>query len=145
MAKQITEVHIHGPNKIAHLQIIQGVIGRMGGNLFFLRGWSITLLAALFALSSSNNPPLRGWAPALFFVLLILFWIYDGYFLSLERKYRGLYEKVRKFSENEINYSMDVSEFNSHADKTILSALFSPTLFGFYGTLAVAMLIILSR
>jgi len=37
-------------NKRKHLEFIQGVITRMAGNLFFLRGWTITLLAALLAL-----------------------------------------------------------------------------------------------
>ena len=133
----------HCPNKIAHLQMIQGVIDRMGGNLFYLRGWSITLLAGLFAVSTSGLLNVTKWAPSLFFILLILFWIYDGYFLSLERKFRGLYNKVRKLSEEGIDFSMDIGEFKTHADKTIFATMFSPTLFGFYGILVVAMLVIM--
>jgi len=133
----------HGPNKIAHLQMIQGIVDRMGGNLFYLRGWSITLLAGLFAISTSDSLKVAEWAPLLFFVLLILFWIYDAYFLSLERKFRGLYDKVRKLSEDEIDFSMNIGEFNTHADKTLFSAMFSHTLLGFYAVLGFAMLIIL--
>jgi hypothetical protein len=134
----------HGPNKIAHLQMIQGIIDRMGGNLFYLRGWSITLLAGLFAISTSDLLKVSNWAPLLFFVLLILFWIYDAYFLSLERRFRGLYDKVRNIQEKEIDFSMNIGEFKTHADKTLCAALFSPTLLGFYGTLSVAMLIIIN-
>ena len=36
-------------NKRKHLEFIQGAINRMAGNLFFLRGWTITLIVALFA------------------------------------------------------------------------------------------------
>ena len=133
----------HGPNKIAHLQMIQGVIDRMGGNLFYLRGWSITLLAGLFAISTSDVLKVVKWAPLLFFILFILFWIYDAYFLSLERKYRGLYDKVRQFSEEQIDFSMNIGEFKTHADKTLLTCLFSPTLLGFYGILGLAMIIII--
>lgn len=136
--------HNHGPNKIAHLQIIQGVIDRMGGNLFYLRGWSITLLAGLFAISTSDLLNVGKWMPFLFFVLLVLFWIYDAYFLSLECKYRGLYDKVRKLNEEEVDFSMNVSEFKIHADKTLLAALTSATLLGFYGVLSIAMLVILN-
>ncbi|KAA0206548.1 hypothetical protein EDM68_01585 [Candidatus Uhrbacteria bacterium] len=132
----------HGPNKIAHLEMIQGTVDRMGGNLFYLRGWSITLLAGLFAISTSDLLKVAEWAPLLFFVLLILFWIYDAYFLSLERKFRGLYDKVRKLSEEEIDFAMNIGEFKTHADKTIFAAMFSPMLLGFYGVLGVAMLII---
>ena len=32
---------IHGENKRAHLAMIQCVINRMGGNLFFLKGWAV--------------------------------------------------------------------------------------------------------
>ena len=133
----------HGPNKIAHLQMIQGVVDRMGGNLFYLRGWSITLLAGLFAISTSELLKVAEWAPLLFFVLLVLFWIYDAYFLSLERKFRGLYDKVRKLSEEEIDFSMGIGDFKTHADKTIMACLFSPTLLGFYGVLGAAMFVII--
>lgn len=143
MAKQTVKTPTQESNKIAHLQMIQGVIDRMGGNLFYLRGWSITLLAGLFAISTSDLLNITNWAPSLFFVLLILFWIYDGYFLSLERKFRGLYDKVRLLPEEEIDFSMNTSEFKTHADKTIGAALFSPTLLGFYGILGVAMLVII--
>ena len=37
-------------NKLKHLEFIQRVINRMASNLFFLRGWTVTLIAALFAL-----------------------------------------------------------------------------------------------
>lgn len=133
----------HGENKRAHLAMIQGVIDRMGGNLFYLRGWSITLLAGLFAISTSPLLTVEQWAPALFFVLLILFWIYDGYFLSLEKKYRGLYNKVRLLDEDQIDFSMSVQEFATHADKTLFAAMLSPTLLGFYGILGGAMVIII--
>lgn len=133
----------HGENKRAHLAMIQGVIDRMGGNLFYLRGWSITILVGLFAVSTSSLLAVGQWAPTLFFVLLVLFWIYDGYFLSLERKYRGLYDKVRTLSEEAIDFSMNVGEFKTHADKTILAAMLSPTLLAFYGVLGTAMSIII--
>ena len=135
--------HRHGPNKIAHLSMIQGVIDRMGGNLFYLRGWSITLLTGLFAISASPSLKVESWAPVLFFILLVLFWFFDGYFLSLERKYRGLYDKVRDLSEQQINFSMNISEFKTDADKTLVASMFSLTLLGFYGVLGLAMIIII--
>lgn len=133
---------VNCPNKIAHLQMIQGIIDRMGGNLFYLRGWSITLLTGLFAISTSDYLKLAAWTSSLFFILLVLFWVYDAYFLSLERKYRGLYDKVRVLKEDKINFSMNVGEFKTHADKTLYAAMFSPTLLGFYGILCVSMILI---
>jgi hypothetical protein len=77
--------------KIAHLGFIQGVINRMGSNSFLLKGWSITLVAAVFALSSKDADQR--------FVLLayfpvIVFWVLDAYFLHQEKLFRKLYEKV---------------------------------------------------
>ncbi len=131
------------PNKIAHLQMIQSIIDRMGGNLFYLRGWAITLLTGLFAISTSKSLITTEYAQLLFFVLLILFWIYDAYFLSLERKFRSLYNKVCEIPEQEIDFSMSIEEFKTHADKTLVASMFSLTLMGFYGVLGLAMLIIL--
>ena len=45
-------------DKIAHLQMIQNVITRMASNLFLIKRWSVTLVAALFALAAANSNPL---------------------------------------------------------------------------------------
>ena len=42
-------------SKIAYLQMIQAVIARMAGNSFLIKGWSVTLVAALFALAAANT------------------------------------------------------------------------------------------
>ena len=42
-------------NKLKHLEFIQTVINRMAGNCFLLKGWAITLVAALFALSAKDT------------------------------------------------------------------------------------------
>ena len=41
--------------KIAHLQMIQAIITRLGQNSFLVKGWSVGLISALFALSASNT------------------------------------------------------------------------------------------
>jgi hypothetical protein len=62
----------------------------------------------LFAISTSDVLNVKNWALLLFFILLLLFWVYDAYFLSLERKYRGLYDKVRQLPEEKIDFSMNI-------------------------------------
>lgn len=133
----------HGPNKIAHLQMIQGVVDRMAGNLFYLKGWAITLLAALFAISTSDIFQLDKWPTALLVVLLFLFWVLDGYFLSLERCFRDLYDKVRKMNEGDIDFSMNIGEFIRLRSRSPLNTMFRPTLLGFYGVILIAMGIII--
>ena len=36
-------------NKIKHLELIQGIINRMAGNSFMLKGWAVTLVAGIFS------------------------------------------------------------------------------------------------
>lgn len=117
--------------KAKHLEMIQGVIGRMGGNLFYLRGWSITLAAGLLALLAQKDSP-KLFSLVMLGSVTIIFWIYDGYFLSLERKYRDLYDKVRRMPDSKIDFSMDVSEFSILKKNALFYCVFSKTLAPFY-------------
>lgn len=118
-------------NKRNHLGLIQEIISRMASNLFFLRGWTITLIAALFALfvkEINDNP---NYIYIIYFPVLIC-WILDGYFLSQERLFRALYNHVRKLKENEIDFSMDTSQFKDEKGNNWLSSMYAPTLLIFY-------------
>jgi hypothetical protein len=129
------------PNKIAHLQMIQGVISRMGGNLFYLRGWVITLIAGVLVLLTQIQD---GRLPTIFLAFItVLFWAYDGYFLSLERNYRKLYDKVRKIKEEDVDFLMSIGDFKKDWDSSMLACIFSPTLRYFYIPLLLAILYVI--
>ena len=117
-------------NKRKHLEFIQAIISRMAGNLFFLRGWTITLISALLALFIKGS----GSSNVIYFliVLTLVFWILDGYFLSQERLFRDLYNYVRKLKEEEVDFSMDISEYKKLKKNTLIFAMFSITLLIFY-------------
>lgn len=117
-------------NKRKHLEFIQGIISRMAGNLFFLRGWTITLVGALLALFSKNNSP----DYIFYFLILVVFilWVLDGYFLSQERSYRDLYNHVRKLKEEDIDFSLDISEYQKFKKNSLIYSMFSYTLLVFY-------------
>src|SRR6266581_4267715 len=100
-------------NKIAHLQMIQAVITRMASNSFLLKGWTVTLVAALFALAAAKVVP---YFVYLAYFPLIVFWILDGYFLRQERLFRRLYDRVRILSIGAIDFSMDTSAFTSEVE-----------------------------
>jgi len=117
-------------NKLKHLEFIQGVINRMAGNLFFLRGWTITLIAALLALFVKGTN--SNYIIYFLLVLVLVFWILDGYFLSQERLFRALYNHVRKLDEKEIDFSMNTSEYKKDKKNTWVCAMFSSTLLVFY-------------
>jgi hypothetical protein len=126
-------------NKRKHLEFIQAAISRMGGNLFFLRGWTITLITALLALFIKGTDP--GYIFVVYF-LVIVFWILDGYFLSQERLFRDLYNHVRRLDEKNIDFSMKTEEYKKDKKNSVVYAMFSPTLVIFYVSLVgVAVLI----
>lgn len=126
-----------GQNKHKHLEFIQTSINRMSGNLFLLKGWSVTLVAALFALAAKDTN--KAYILIAYFPLLI-FWILDGYFLSHERRFRALYEHVRSLKEEDIDFSMDTGPFRADPRTTWLAAMGSRTLVIYYAGLAAVML-----
>ena len=87
--------------KQSHLEMIQGVINRLSHNSFLLKGWSVVLISAFFALAANNTK--------VFFIYLayfpaISFWVLDGYFLQQERLFRELYDYVRGLEEDKIDF-----------------------------------------
>lgn len=127
--------------KLAHLEMIQGVINRMASNSFSLKGWAVTLVAGIFVLSSKD-------ADKLYFLVaylpVIAFWFLDSYYLMQGRRYRFLYDKVRKLSEEDIDFDMNAQkeEFKTKRNKFIPS-LISGTEVGFYIPLALVISIII--
>ena len=117
-------------NKRKHLEFIQVAINRMAGNLFFLRGWTITLIATLLALFIKDND--SNYIIYFLITFIFVFWILDGYFLSQERLFRDLYDHVRKLDERKIDFSMDTSEYKKYKKNTLIYSMFSSTLLVFY-------------
>ena len=77
---------------IKHMEFVQAIVTRMGGNSFLLKGWTVTLTAALFALAAKDSN-------SRFVVVAILpafsFWGLDAYYLRQERLFRCLYDDLR--------------------------------------------------
>ncbi|TMC00333.1 MAG: hypothetical protein E6J42_01175 [Chloroflexi bacterium] len=123
--------------KLKHLEFIQQAINRMASNLFLLKGWTVTLITAMFALAARESKDLY-FAVAYFPTLM--FWLLDGYFLSQERRFRSLYDHVIKLDESAIDFSMDTEPFKVTPPRNKwFHALFSSTLLIYYGVLMAAM------
>jgi len=126
-------------SKLKHLEFIQNVITRMNANSFLIKGWSITLISALFALAAKDaniNYVLIS------YVVFPIFWILDGFFISTERQYRDLYKEVTLKSNEEIDFKMDASEYKT-GKNTWVSGIFSKTLIPFYSISIVTTLIVM--
>jgi hypothetical protein len=68
-----------------------------------------------------------------------MFWALDGYFLSQERRFRSLYDRVRKLDESAIDFSMNTESFKSEYRNTWVGSMLSKTLLIYYGSLVVIM------
>src|SRR4051812_1017260 len=76
-----------------HLEFLQAAIARMAGNSFLLKGWSITLAAAILGLAVKEG----GADFALIGLLTVLvFAVVDAYYLALERGFRARFKTVAK-------------------------------------------------
>lgn len=118
-------------NKRKHLEFIHGVINRMARCSFLVKGWCITLVSALIALSVKED---KASLLIVTSIPIIIFWILDGFFLYQERLYRSLYNEVRNKKEEQIDFSMNATSFEKGRNTWVCS-MFSKTLNILYVTL----------
>ncbi len=115
--------------KLKHLEMIQAVISRMAGNSFLLKGWSVTLAAAVIALAANKES--HALLTLIALLPVVMFWVLDGYYLHQERLFRKLYDHVRLQDDDAVDFSMDTSSFLDDVD-TVSQVRMSDTLKYFY-------------
>jgi hypothetical protein len=121
--------------------MIQDIISRMAGNSFLLKGWAVTLIAGIFALSSNDTDKLYFLVA---YIPILVFWGLDSYYLCQERKYRKLYDYVRIKDNAQVDFSMNTSLSDIQDEKvTYLNCVFSVTELWFYFPLALLSAVII--
>lgn len=133
-------------NKIAHLSFIEDNISKMTQYCVNLKGWLVAILVGLFALTI--NSTIDRWI--LFGVaafIVIVFCVLDAFYLQQERKFRFLYDEVRKKKEEEIDFSMAINgqcySNNANGGKSYRRSLcywhafLSKSIWPFYGAMLV--------
>lgn len=125
--------------KLKHLELIQGVINRLAGNSFYMKGWAVVLLSALLVLVVREDRGDLGWLGLL---PVLVFWGLDAYFLWQERLFRALYDRVRLIDAAEIDFSMDVGVVRADPRLTWSRALISRTLVSFYMVLVAVVIVV---
>ena len=126
-------------NKLKHLEFIQNVINRMANTSFLLKGWSITIIAGLFAFGATEGSIEVLWLGVL---LTLVFWFLDSYFLWQERLFRSLYDHVRNLKEEDVDFAMNHMQFG--VERKWYTTSFSLTLWPFYLVAAVAQLVFIT-
>jgi hypothetical protein len=115
------------------IDLIQGCINRMANNSFLLKGWLISIVAVVLALSEKfPNLLLLG---IILIIPLLSFWYLDAFFLRAEKMYREMYKWVlenRRLKNKEFEYDLNPKRFENKVD-SLLKIMFSKTLRTFYG------------
>jgi len=133
-------------DKRFHLQLVQDAIARMARNSFWLKNWTVVLVAALFALSARDASASYAWVA--FFPVLV-FWGLDGFFLATEWQFRKLYDAVRQDEPALSAFSLNVAAVRDNPTtpnlkaRQWLRATVSKTLAPFYGVIVAAILVVL--
>jgi hypothetical protein len=130
-------------NQRKHLDLIQAIVTRLAGNSFLLKGWSVTLVTALFAFAAKDG---KTYFMFLAYLPAITFWLLDGYYLSQERTFRALYDVIRRKDEGDIDFSMDPSQIpgTERGKLTWIRAVFSRTVLAFHMAVIVTIVIVMS-
>ncbi|OOF51733.1 hypothetical protein BKK54_01785 [Rodentibacter genomosp. 1] len=121
------------------IELIQTCINRMANNSFLLKGWTVSLITVILALT---NISLSKYAYLALFIPLISFWYLDAFFLRKERMYREMYSWVleNRSKSDEHIYNLNPHRFDGSVKK-ILSVFLSKTLLIFYGSLMFTLII----
>lgn len=130
-------------NKIKHLEMIQAVIQRMANNSFQLKGWAVTLVGVMGALSTTRDD--KGFF-LLAFIPILAFWGLDSFYLQLERKFTILYKNITEKDDKGIDFDMDLRHIIvADEDQRRLmfwNCVFSKSETWFYGSITVAVIIL---
>ena len=123
---------MNNENKRCHLEMLQEIISRMGKNSFALKGWSVGIMIAIYAFAGQSSNK----AVIITLIPLIVFWILDTYYLSLERKFRILYDEVRIKEDKDIDYSMNFNNIKIKIGDvkkvSFIKIMFSKSILPFY-------------
>lgn len=122
---------------IAHLGFIQAIITRMGTNSFLLKGWSVTLVSALFALAPKDAD--KSFMLIAYFPIFV-FWGLDAFFLHQEKLFRKLYEDVAIGKIKSDTFDLDTSSVSKNVP-CLINVAFSKTLLPFHGIVVFVVLL----
>jgi len=88
---------------LKEVEIVQDIISRMANNQFYIKGWALTLVIGALILQGNFYQSLLAFVPWL------IFWVYDSYFMRLEKLYRAHYEWLiqNRLKSDELLFDLD--------------------------------------
>ena len=116
-----------------HLELLQVVIARMANYGATLKNYCITLTTAVCGFATTLNKP---WAGLLALLPLLVCAGLDARYLCNERRFRGLYDKVRQ-QDWSSPPAFEIS-LASAPSEPFIACLFRWAILGFYAPIAIA-------
>ena len=111
-------------NKYKHMDYIQSTITRMGSNSFYLKGWTITIVAAIVALSIKESD-WKIYACALFLTIMFWFWIH-----TISSKKNFLESYIKKYLAKLMTVELIFQWIPAHIK--IMFQIFQASCFGIF-------------
>ena len=115
------------------IDLIQNCINRMAQNSFLIKGWTLTIVAVVLAISGKLTDSI--YLCMVILIPLLAFWYLDAFFLQTEKMYRKMYEWVleaRKKEDFNYLYDLNPNRFKDKVDSRC-KIMWSVTLRVFYG------------
>lgn len=118
------------------LEQIQNVIDRQASNSFKIKGWAVTLIVVVLLFRSKDIHLAVAYIP------LVGFWYLDGYYLRQERKFRALYDWVRRNRQDTDDHLFDMDTSRVDDDvKSVPELMGRKSVLVFYGTITLLLTI----
>lgn len=132
-------------NKAMYLQMIQNTIDRMSTNAAIFKGFAASTVAGASILNQNEVILI---VSIVYCLPLAAFLALDLYYLSLERKFRYLYNQVKN-GNHKIDYSMEIIGRQDKAKliaakARIRDCILSPSIYLFYPAMLVTLIVSLS-
>jgi len=141
MVEEINEISTEELHK--EIDLIQACINRMANNSFLLKGWLVSIVSVILALSPDELNKVIVTITMVF--ITVSFWYLDAFFLRTEKLYRKMYEWVldkRRKGEKDFQYDLNPHRFSGHVE-SLIKVMFSKTLRWFYGMVLFVLLIVI--
>lgn len=124
--------------KVEYLQMIQEPISRMSTASAIIKGFSATIVSGIASLTYYE---VKATVLALSFAPVVLFALLDIYYLKLEKKYRFLFNQVRR-DEHPVDFAMELTKDNKIAKSRVWDCVKSPSIWLFYPAMITILIVV---
>jgi hypothetical protein len=117
--------------RMKHLELLQNAISRMGANNANLKGYCMTMVAAVLGLAAAVS---KGQIIIYTLPIVLAFSVLDSVYLSLERGFINHFNSIRK---TKLDKQPDFHMYTNYDE--FLNCYISWSVLGFYGAISIIM------